>query len=108
MVFLELVTSGWLALQLTRLAWTGHQLRPGTATAGGRGQRVARIAERLLEEAGMSVVPSDPFYRRYDGATFAVSRWEGHPNEEALAIFAAMLAEDLRGRGLLEAARRVD
>ncbi len=76
--------------------------------AGGRGQRVARIAERLLEEAGMSVVPSDPFYRRYDGATFAVSRWEGHPNEEALAIFAAMLAEDLRGRGLLEAARRVD
>jgi hypothetical protein len=64
----------------------------------GKGHRVSRIAERLMKEAGFEVVSSDGFYRRYDGRAFVVSHWEGHPNEEANAIFAGMLFEHLRGR----------
>jgi len=72
----------------------------------GRGHRVAHIAESLLAEAGMTVVPSDDFFRRYDGESFAISRWEGHPNEEGMAIFSAMLAETLEASGLLDPARK--
>jgi lysophospholipase L1-like esterase len=74
--------------------------------ADGRGHRVARIAESLLAEAGLTVVATDEFYRRYDGESFAISRWEGHPNEEGMAIFSAMLAETLEASGLLEPGRK--
>lgn len=58
---------------------------------GGRGHRVAMLAERLLEDAGMEVVETSSFYAGYSGSNFSVSRWEGHPNEIANAIFAGML-----------------
>ena len=59
---------------------------------GGRGQQLAVAAERQLRAAGIETVPSEDFYRRYDGRDFRVSRWEGHPNEEAHAIWASELA----------------
>jgi hypothetical protein len=44
----------------------------------------------------MNLVESEDFYRRYDGRTFRVSRWEHHPNEEAHAIWASELADWIR------------
>jgi GDSL-like Lipase/Acylhydrolase family len=65
---------------------------------GGRGQQLALAAERQLRAAGIETVPSEDFYRRYDGRSFRVSRWEGHPNEEAHAIWASELAATIRRR----------
>jgi lysophospholipase L1-like esterase len=65
---------------------------------GGRGQQVARIAEDDFLKAGAEVIPSEPFYRAESGRNFAVSRWEGHPNEEVNAIWAGMIARALRQR----------
>jgi len=62
----------------------------------GPGRTLAVEAERELREAGIETLDSEEFYRRYDGRRFRVSRWEGHPNEEAHAIWAAMLAEAIR------------
>jgi lysophospholipase L1-like esterase len=64
----------------------------------GPGRKVALAAEHQLRAAGIETVPSDDFYRRYDGRSFSVSRWEGHPNEEAHAIWAAELAAAIRQR----------
>jgi lysophospholipase L1-like esterase len=63
---------------------------------GGRGQQLALAAERQLRAAGIETVPSEDFYCRYDGRSFRVSRWEGHPNEEAHAIWASELAATIR------------
>jgi len=83
------------------------------ATANGRGpivvtvldqipmaesHRLARIAEAAAGRAGMDVITADDFFTRYDGMSFAVSPWEGHPNEWANEIFASGLTEN---RGLL-------
>jgi hypothetical protein len=65
---------------------------------GGRGQQLALAAERQLRAAGIETVPSEDFYCRYDGRSFRVSRWEGHPNEEAHAIWASELAATIRQR----------
>jgi hypothetical protein len=62
----------------------------------GLGRKLAIEAERKLREAGVETLDSEPFYRRYDGHRFRVSRWEGHPNEEAHAIWASMLAQAIR------------
>lgn len=59
----------------------------------GPGRQLARAAERQLRAAGIDLVESEEFYRHHDGSTFRVSRWEGHPNEEAHAIWASDLAE---------------
>jgi hypothetical protein len=64
----------------------------------GPGRKIALAAEHQLRAAGIETVPSDDFYRRYDGRSFGVSRWEGHPNEEAHAIWAAELAAAIRPR----------
>ena len=61
----------------------------------GSGRKLALAAEHQLKAAGIDVVASDDFYRRHDGHNFRVSRWEGHPNEEAHAIWASDLAEHL-------------
>ena len=73
---------------------------------GGRGQRLARIAEDAMRQAGFDVIPTDPYYHAYDGRALFVSRWEYHPNEEAHAIFATMIADHMLGRGDLEKFRR--
>jgi hypothetical protein len=64
----------------------------------GPGRKIALAAEHQLRAAGIETVPSDDFYRRYDSRSFGVSRWEGHPNEEAHAIWAAELAAAIRPR----------
>jgi lysophospholipase L1-like esterase len=64
----------------------------------GPGRQLAIAAERQLRAAGIETVPSEDFYRRYDGRSFRVSRWEGHPNEEAHAIWASELAAAIRQR----------
>jgi len=68
----------------------------------GPGRQLAIAAERQLRAAGIDVVESEEFYRRYDGRSFRVSRWEGHPNEEAHAIWAHDLAERIRQHPDLE------
>jgi lysophospholipase L1-like esterase len=62
-----------------------------------RGHRIARIAEAAAVEAGMNVVTTDAYFERFsDGKTqLFVSKWEGHPNEMANRIWAAMLASAL-------------
>jgi hypothetical protein len=65
---------------------------------GGRGHRIAQIAEKLMRDAGFDVIPTDDYYRRYDGRAFTVSRWEGHPDEEANMLFASMFYDHLGQR----------
>lgn len=59
--------------------------------------RITRLAERIAREAGMDVVPTDNYYRKYanSGIQLHVNHWEGHPNEKAHRIFAEMIAENL-------------
>jgi lysophospholipase L1-like esterase len=63
---------------------------------GGRGHQIARVAERLMAAGGLDVVPTEGYYRALDGRDLTVNRFDGHPNEEAHAIYAAMLADHLR------------
>ncbi len=58
----------------------------------GRGYKIAMNAERYLREAGMEVISTEEYYKKFNGRNFTVSRWEGHPNEEAHEIFASMIA----------------
>ena len=67
-----------------------------TPKRDGPGRRLALAAERHLAAAGMTVVETEAYYRRFDGRNFAISRWDGHPNEEANAIFALFLERALR------------
>jgi len=67
-----------------------------TPKLSGPGRRLALAAERQIAAAGMTVVETEAYYRRFDGRNFAISRWDGHPNEEANAIFATFLARVLR------------
>jgi hypothetical protein len=64
----------------------------------GRGYQIAKIAEEDVAKAGGEVIPSGSFYRDYSGRDFSVSRWEGHPNEEANWLWAKMIADALRNR----------
>jgi hypothetical protein len=56
-----------------------------------RGRDIAKLMEKHGEKAGMIVVPTEDYYRRYDNRPFFVSQWEHHPNEEAHKIFARFL-----------------
>lgn len=69
---------------------------------GGRGHQISRIAEDLMRKAGFDVVSLEGYYEKYNGQQFRVSRWEGHPNEEAYAIFAALLGDHLMSGPYLE------
>jgi lysophospholipase L1-like esterase len=60
----------------------------------GRGQHIAWLAEQALAAAGMTVLNTDGFYQRFsEMSPMRVSRWEGHPNEEANAVWALMLEQ---------------
>ena len=61
----------------------------------GRGYTLAKIAEDLVRRGGGDVIPTEPFYRTYNNRAFNVSPWEGHPDEEANAIWADMIAHAL-------------
>jgi len=42
----------------------------------------------------MTVLSTDDYYRRFSGvSSLRVSKWEGHPSEEANAIWALMLEQ---------------
>lgn len=58
---------------------------------GGRSYRIAQIAETAAQNAGMTVVPMEKFFKKYDGQFLGVSQWEGHPNRKAHRILAEML-----------------
>ena len=50
---------------------------------GGRGYRVAMMAEDAVRPAGAKLIPTTDYYIRYNGKAMYVSRWEGHPDEVA-------------------------
>lgn len=94
---------------------TGHGLPPVIALTldrrpiiGARGYHITRVAERFLKDAGMDVIEMDRFYRQFNGTIFRVSRWEGHPNEIANAIWATMLNRHLRRHDVLRQFRKGD
>ena len=64
------------------------------------------IAEAALRQAGAAVIPTEDYYRRYNGQAFSISRWEGHPNEIANIIWANMIAQVLGKREDLQAFRK--
>jgi hypothetical protein len=61
----------------------------------GPGWRIGQLAERLLRDAGLAVVPAD-YIPANAGRSFAVSRWEGHPNAEGQRLFAEAFAAAVR------------
>ena len=72
----------------------------------GPGRQLAIAAEAQLRAAGIDTVDSEAFYRRFNGRNLRVSRWEGHPDEEAYAIWASMLAQRIRQLDALAPFRR--
>jgi hypothetical protein len=63
------------------------------AGLGGRGHSINISAEKIMSEEGLSVISINPFYEKYDGKAFGISKFEGHPDEEAHSIFASMFYE---------------
>lgn len=72
----------------------------------GRNQQVARLAENILQLAQMDVISTEEYYKTYSGRRFAVSPWEGHPNEEAHRIFAEAFVRHLREHPALQPYKR--
>ncbi len=68
--------------------------------------QVTQHAERLLEAAGMTVIETEDYYRRFERRNLRVSQWEGHPDEEAHAIFAGMILDQIRSQVDFEPYRR--
>lgn len=72
----------------------------------GRGYQITRVAENALRNAGVEVVPTEDYYRRYNNQRLYVSNWEGHPNEVANYIWAKMIYQELNERKDLAAFKR--
>src|SRR5215831_8025646 len=70
---------------------------------GGRGYRIAMMAEDGVRAAGAELIPTTDYYIRYNGKAMYVSHWEGHPDEVANYIWANMFANELRQRQDLQA-----
>lgn len=75
-------------------------------TYNGRGHNIARLAEQLMTQSRFDVIPTESYYAQYDGQFFPVSRWEGHPDEEAHAIWAGILIKYLAQQGWLQSHRK--
>jgi len=73
---------------------------------GGRGYRIAHVAEHYLTQAGAEVIPTENFYRAYHGRQMYISKWEGHPDEVANSIWATMISRHLRAHEDIQAFRR--
>jgi lysophospholipase L1-like esterase len=71
-----------------------------------RGHRITEVAESALQSARMRVIATDSYYRHFAGANFWISKWEGHPNEIAHAIWATMICAELEGRSELARFRK--
>lgn len=63
---------------------------------GGRGYKISKVAEEYATQAGMDVIETEDFYRKFDGEWMRVSTWEGHPNEAANELFAQMILRKLK------------
>ena len=71
----------------------------------GRGHQITKVAERYMREAGFEVIDTEEYYRRFNGRNFGL-KWDGHPNEEAHAIFAAMIKSKLEHHPALQPYRK--
>ena len=67
-----------------------------------KGYQIAMCAERYLTDAGMTVIPTEEFYKKYEKQSMVVSPWEGHPNAKAHKIFADLFIAHLQSRSDLE------
>ena len=67
-----------------------------------RPYEITKVAERHLARAGMDVIDTEPYYRSFSDQNLTVSRWEGHPNEVANAIWARMIETHVRNRSDLK------
>jgi hypothetical protein len=92
---------------------TSHGLPPVVAMVldqypdyRGRGYRITQIAERLMKQAGMDVIETEEYYRRFNGYAFYVSLWEGHADEQGHAIFASMILPRLEKHSALQPFRK--
>jgi hypothetical protein len=72
-----------------------------------KGYQIAMVAERHLTNAGMTVIPTEKFYRNYDKQRMMVSPWEGHPSAGAHKIFADFFVTHLLHRRDLEQHRKM-
>jgi len=79
-----------------------HQL----PVEGGRAEKLAELAETLAGKAGLNVIQTRDFFHGWSGKTMRVSLWEGHPDEEAHAVFAEMFLARLRAMDALRTYRR--
>jgi lysophospholipase L1-like esterase len=67
-----------------------------------KGYQIAMAAEKHLSNAGMEVIPTEEYYKKYDKQLMVVSQWEGHPNTKAHKIFAEFFVVHLQNRKELE------
>jgi len=63
---------------------------------GGKTERMAKVAESYLVEAGMTVIPSRGYFEEHDGEHWVISKWESHPNEHAHRVFAGQFVGRIR------------
>ena len=73
---------------------------------GQRGHKITHAAERAMHDAKFNVIYLDEYYKTYSGHNMMVSLWEGHPNEEANAIFAEYFLKAISSSGLMEKYRK--
>ena len=74
----------------------------------GKSFAVGQMAERLMAEGGMRVIPSEPYIRQNAGhmQDWRVSPWEGHPNERSNRVYAAEFLRVLEQFPALQPYRR--
>jgi len=68
----------------------------------GRVRGLVEAAEHWMRVANFDLISTLEYNRRFAGSDFRVSPWDGHPNEEVNAIFAAMLGDRLLSRDDLQ------
>ena len=73
---------------------------------GSHQNELVQIAEQILEESGLSVLPMKEFLDKHDGRVMRINRWESHPNVEAQRLFAAELANAIRLRPDIQSFRK--
>ena len=61
-----------------------------------KSRTLVAAAEQHMAKAGMTVIPADNYYRKYQGEDWRVSEWEGHPNQIAHQVFAREFAALIR------------
>lgn len=72
----------------------------------GKSHKLTAVVEDALTQAGVSVIPSKPYFKKHSGKSMVVSPWEQHPNPEAHRVFAENIAQGLQEKGFLEKWRR--